>query len=665
MNATRELYWNVGHGGVAVMYLLSFVAVAAMVQGFLQRLRIWREGHSLDRYDHSRERLSQFFIDSFSQRKVLRVTDGGLFHAIFFWGFVLLFAGTLTIMVQADFFAPLFHINVLAGEFYRVFSLVLDLAGLAAILMLAGLFVRRFIIRPVGLETTKEDAVVHLLLFAILFTGFLIEASRMAVTELHDNPALALWSPVGYLMAHLFTALGDSPVRNLHRALWWGHLILALAFIAIIPRTRLRHMFTSSSNSFLESFNPIGTVETIDLEDEKRVQFGASEIEDLSWKDLFDADACTLCKRCQDRCPAYVTGKPLSPMKVIRQIGSLAESAEPSSLIDTVTRDALWACTTCGACEDICPTGIEHVVKILEMRRSLALMSGEFPGAEVRKALDGIEVNGNPFGMAYASRGDWAKGLPVSIMAENSQVDILYFAGCYASFDARNREVARSFIRICAAAGVRVGTLGKEERCCGEPPRKLGNEYLYRMTASANIDAIKTYGVKRIVTTCPHCFNTLARDYRDIGLDVPVEHQTTFISRLIAEKKLKLKSQAFDCTYHDSCYLGRYMDIVDEPRAVLEAAGGRVVEMELRGYDSFCCGGGGGRILAEERTGRRINTERLRMAGATGMQTLVSSCPFCLTMFEEGIGSGGAEAGMKALDLAEIVAGRLADGASM
>jgi Fe-S oxidoreductase/nitrate reductase gamma subunit len=665
MNATRELFWNVGHGGVAVMYLLSLAAVAAMVQGFRQRLSIWRQGHPIDRFDHRTERLSRFLIDSISQRKVLRVKDGGLFHAIFFWGVLLLFAGTLTVMVQADFFAPLFHINLLTGDFYRLFSLVLDLAGLAATLTLAGLFIRRFIVRPEGLETKREDALVHALLFAILCTGFLIEGSRMAATELHDNPALARWSPVGNLTAHLFTYAGDSLVRNMHRVLWWGHLMLALGFVVIIPRTRLRHMFTSSGNSFLESLEPKGTLDTIDLDDEKILRFGASEVGDLSWKDLFDADACTLCKRCQDRCPAYVTGKPLSPMKVIRQIGHLAESDEGSALIDTVTRDALWACTTCGACQDICPAGIEHVGKILEMRRSLALMNGEFPGEEVRMALDAIEVNGNPFGKAYATRGDWAKGLPVSIMAEESKVDILYFAGCFASFDPRNREVARSFIRICAAAGVRVGILGMEERCCGEPSRKLGNEYLYRMTAAANIDAISAYGVRRIVTTCPHCFNTLGRDYREIGLDVQVEHHTTFISRLIAEKKLKLKSQEFDCTYHDSCYLGRYMDILDEPRAVLEAAGGRIVEMECSGYDSFCCGAGGGRILAEERTGRRINAERLRMARATGMQMLVSSCPFCLSMFEESIRSGGFEASMKALDLAEIVAGRIADRASM
>jgi Fe-S oxidoreductase/nitrate reductase gamma subunit len=659
MEATREIFWNIGHGGVAVMYLLAIAAAIGMVQGFRQRFGIWCQGKPLDRFDRPGQRLSKFLVDTFSQRKVLRVMDGGLPHAIFFWGFLLLFVGTALVFVQADVLRPLFRVNMLSGAFYRLFSLVLDLAGLAALLTLAALFIRRFLVRPQGLETSVEDVRIHALLFAILITGFLIEGSRMAATELHNNPGLAVWSPVGNLVAHFFAAMGDDGVRTLHKGLWWFHLFLGLGFMVAIPRTRLRHIFTSSGNSFLESHEPKGTVADIDLDDDTIRNFGASAISDLTWKDLFDADACTLCKRCQDRCPAYVTGKPLSPMKVVRQIGMLAESPAQQRLIDTVTRDAIWACTTCGACEEICPAGIEPVGKILEMRRNLMLMVGEFPGDEARRGAEGIEVNGNPFGLAYASRGDWADGLPVSIMAGESDVDILYFAGCYASFDPRNRQVAESFIRICSAAGVKVGILGKEERCCGEPVRKLGNEYLYRMTADHNIAAFRSYRIKRIVTACPHCFNTLGRDYRMLGLEVPVEHHSTFVARLIEEKRLKLNAEPFGFTFHDSCYLGRYQDIIDEPRAVLRAAGGRLVEMESSGSESFCCGAGGGRIIAEESLGRRINAERVRMAKETGMSTLVSACPFCLSMFEEGIRSSGMESGLKAFDLAEIVARRI------
>jgi Fe-S oxidoreductase len=299
------------------------------------------------------------------------------------------------------------------------------------------------------------------------------------------------------------------------------------------------------------------------------------------------------------------------------------------------------------------------VNKIVEMRRNLVLMQGEFPGEEVMVAVNNVEVNGNPFGLAYAARGDWAQGLDVTIMGDGGAVDILYFVGCYASFDKRNQEVARNFIKICNAAGVRVGILGKEEKCCGEPLRKLGNEYLYQMMAQENIELIKAYGVKKIVTTCPHCLNTLGRDYRDLGLEAEVEHYTVFMDRLIQAGGLSLEPHQFDYTYHDSCYLGRYKDIIQEPRNVLHAAGGRINEMERSEYESFCCGAGGGRILAEEKLGSRINVKRVKMAEATGAPLLVSNCPFCLTMFEDGIKTGDCEGKLQVRDLAEIVAERL------
>jgi Fe-S oxidoreductase len=346
-------------------------------------------------------------------------------------------------------------------------------------------------------------------------------------------------------------------------------------------------------------------------------------------------------------------------MKVVKQIGEVAFTKPQAGLVETISEDVLWACTTCYACQDICPAAIEHLNKIIEMRRNLSLMEGVFPGDEVRTAINDIEVNGNPFGLAYAARGEWADGLDVKIMEQDSKVDILYFVGCYASFDKRNRDVARSFVKICNAAGIRVGILGKEEKCCGEPPRKLGNEYLYQMVAAENIERIKAYGVKKIVTTCPHCFNTLSRDYKDLGMEIDVEHYSTYINGLLNSNRLKLKPSDFEFTYHDSCYLGRYKDIFAEPRAVLKAAGGQITEMEQSGYDSFCCGAGGGRIMAEEKLGTRINVARVKMARATGAPLLVSNCPFCLTMIEDGIKTGDVEGKLKALDLTEIIAARI------
>ncbi|MBE3065975.1 MAG: 4Fe-4S dicluster domain-containing protein, partial [Chloroflexi bacterium] len=414
------------------------------------------------------------------------------------------------------------------------------------------------------------------LLIAILLTAYLVEGARMAVTELNSNPTLALFSPVGLLVARLLAGLSESTLREIHRWVWWVHFFLAMGIIVAIPFTKLRHLFTTPINYLFADLREKGSIETINLEAADADHFGVSTLADLTWKDIFDADACTSCKRCQDRCPAWTTDKPLSPMKVVQQIGEVAFNRPQANLIETVTTDALWACTTCFACQEICPADIEHVNKILEMRRYLVLMQGEFPGGEVMTAVNNTEVNGNPFGLAYASRGDWANGLEVQRMADGSAVDILYFAGCYASFDKRNQEVARNFIKICNAAGIKVGILGKEEKCCGEPVRKLGNEYLYQLLAAENIKKIKAYGVSRIVTTCPHCFNTLGRDYRDLGLDVEVEHYATFLDRLISQGALHLKPQSFDCTYHDSCYLGRYKDIVREPRNVLRAAGGSI-----------------------------------------------------------------------------------------
>ena len=659
MEFTREIYWNVGHGVVGPMYLFSFAALAVCVWGFCRRLPVYRLGKSLDRLDQLPRRIVGMARNVLAQARVVRGFGPGALHSLFFWGFGLLFIGTLLVMAQADFSQPVLGIVFLKGSFYKLFSLVLDLAGLAALLMLGGLLVRRFVVRPEGLATVRDDYVIHSLLVAIILTGFFAEGVRMAATEIGRNPELARFSPVGLLVGRLLAGMTPDTLALTHKALWWVHFFLAMGFTAAIPFTKLRHIVTTSANYLFADLGPKGAIGTINLEDDSIEQFGAARVTDLAWKDIFDADACTNCKRCQDRCPAHATGKPLSPMQVVKQIGETAFTAPEAGLTAAVGEDALWSCTTCRACQEICPASIEHVNKILEMRRNLTLMEGSFPGDEVRTAVNNVEVNGNPFGLAYAGRGEWAAGLDVAVMEEESDIDILYFVGCYASFDKRNREIARRFISICNAAGIRVGILGKEEKCCGEPVRKLGNEYLYQMTAQENIELIRGYGVKRIVTTCPHCFNTLGRDYRDLGLEVPVEHYTTFINGLIRDSRLTLMPERFEFTYHDSCYLGRYMDIIDEPRQVLAAAGGQLAEMARSGYESFCCSAGGGRILAEEKLGSRINVARVLMAKETGAPLLVSNCPFCLTMFEDGIKTGGCEGELVVKDLAEIVAERI------
>jgi Fe-S oxidoreductase/nitrate reductase gamma subunit len=643
------------------MYLLALATFCVLAWGAWQRIKVYRLGRPLQRFDDLPGRLSNALYQVLGQVRVTRVVGAGTAHGLFFWGFLLLFIGTCLVGLQADFTDPLFGLKFLKGRFYLFFSLVLDIAGAVAICMLAGLFARRYLVKPAGLETRREDALIHGLLMVILVTGFIIEGARMAATELGTD--LAAWSPVGLLFAKALAGFGESGQRALHAGLWWLHLLLALGFIAILPFTKLRHILTTSANYLFVDHGPKGGLVTLDMENEEAESFGAAALADLTWKDVFDGDACTLCKRCQDRCPAYATDKPLSPMKMVNQLQEIAFTNPGASLPETIGKDEIWSCTTCRACQEICPAVIEHVPKFVEMRRNLVLMEGEFPGEEVMTAVDNTEVNGNPLGMAFASRGDWAGELGVKSLADDPDVDLLYFVGCYASFDKRNIRIARSFVKLCQAAGLKVGILGKEEKCCGEPVRKLGNEYLYQALAAENIERIKGYGVKQIVTTCPHCFNTLAKDYADLGLDVPTQHYTVFLERLLDKGRLKLgKPQHFSCTYHDSCYLGRYNDVYDAPRSLIRRAGGALSEMSKSRAESFCCGAGGGRILAEEKLGTRISETRAGMAVETGAPLLLSSCPFCMTMFEDGVKAAGFEEAIKPKDIAEILVERLPAG---
>ncbi len=659
MEITREIYWNIGHGPETLipMYLLVVAALAVAARSCRNRLQVYRQGRPLARTDQLRNRIVDMLKDVLSQQKVMRVPLPGLFHAFFFWAFLLLLAGTALIVIQADFTDLLFGFRFLQGAFYKLFSMVLDLAGIMAIVMLAGLFIRRYFFRPEGLVTTRDDAIMHGLLMLILLSGFIIEASRMAVTEL--GTPLARWSPAGHLLTQSLAWMSEETLRAVHKLTWWLHLLLTLGFIIVIPRTKFRHILTTSAGSLLSDRGPKGKLINLDLEQEDAETFGATAVKDMTWKDIFDTDACTLCKRCQDRCPAYATGKALSPMKMINQLGEAACHTPDVSLIDIIGKEALWACTTCRACQEICPASIEHVRKIVDLRRSLVLMEGEFPGDEVMTAMEQTEVNGNPLGIGYAGRGDWAAELGVKSLAEDAQVDILYFVGCYASFDKRNIAVAKSFVKLCQAAGIKVGILGKEEKCCGEPMRKMGNEYLYQSLAGENIAAFRSYGVKKIVTSCPHCFNTLAKDYRDLGLEVEVEHYTVFLLALLNSGRLKIQAADLSCTYHDSCYLGRHNDIYDAPRALIRAAGGTLTEMARNRAEAFCCSAGGGRILAEEKTGERINIKRVGMAVETGAEVLLANCPFCLTMFEDGIKGANVESSLKTRDIAEILADRM------
>jgi Fe-S oxidoreductase/nitrate reductase gamma subunit len=655
MEFTREIYWNVGHGAATLvpMYLLVIAAVAIVVKALLHRREVYRQGLPLDRTDNIGARIGTMLTDILLQRRVTRVKLPGMFHGLFFWGFFLLLIGTTLIVVQADFTDLLFGYRFLTGTFYQAFSITLDFAGLVALIMLLALFVRRYIIRPAELQTKVDDAIMHGLMTAILVTGFVIEGSRMAVTEL--GTPLAAWSPVGNLVAQLMAGLGEEGLRVIHRMTWWFHLLLVTGFITLIPFTKFRHIFTASANYFFADRGPKGQLRSIDLENEEAETFGANSIKQMTWKDIFDADACTLCNRCQDRCPAWSTGKPLSPLKVVNHIGEAAFTAPDTNLIETIGRDALWSCTTCRACQDICPAAIEHVGKIIDLRRSMVLMEADFP-PELMETFNNLENQGNPWGFSYDSRADWTKDLNVPLMADTPDADILWFVGCAGSFSDRGIVTSKAIASLLNKAGVSFAILGPEERCNGDMARRAGNEYLAQMMIAQNVETLNQYKPKRILTGCPHCFNTIKNEYPEFGAAYEVVSHVDFIAELIADGKLKVTGDiAKRITYHDSCYLGRWNNIYQSPRRLLSAinSGGEQLEMSRNLDNAMCCGAGGGRMFMEETIGERINSVRANDAIATGAELVSTACPFCLTMFSDGLRDNGSSC--RAMDIAELV----------
>ncbi len=655
MEFTREIYWNVGHSPTTLipMYLFAFVAVGILVRGFLIRVKVYKQGLPLVRTDQMGERIRRMAKNVFFQKKVIGTLWPGLLHGLFFWGLALLVVGTTLIVFQADFTDLIFNVTFLKGTFYLLFSVTLDIAGLVCIVMLAGLMVRRYLFAPAGLETKRDDVVMHGLLLAILLTGFIVEGSRIAVTEL--GTSLSFWSPIGLLFAKVISGLGEEGLRLLHKVTWWVHLMLVMTFLVLIPFTKFRHIFTTSMNYFFENLEPKGKLVKLDLEDEDAETFGATNLHELTWKDIFDTDACTSCMRCQNRCPAFATGKPLSPMNVINQLGEIAVNDPEANLIETIGEDVLWSCTTCGACQDICPAAVEHVSKIVDVRRAMVLMHATFPD-EMQDTYFSLENQSNPWGFSEDTRGDWCKELDVPLMADKPDVDILWFVGCAGSFDDRAIETSKAIARILNKAGVSFAILGREEKCNGDMARRSGNEYLAQLMISENVETLNRYNPKRILTSCPHCFNTIKNEYPEFGASFDVVSHVDFILELIEGGDLSIKEDyPGKITYHDSCYLGRWNNVYDSPRKIITSIIGseNLVEMEDNTERAMCCGAGGGRMFMEETLGERINHVRCRQAIGTGADTVASACPFCSTMFRDGMRDNDGSQEVK--DVAQLV----------
>ncbi len=670
---TREIYWNVQ--GIWIMYAILGLTLAVFAHGAYRYYRILGLGRPENRFDRPGERWAGLLQHALVQARGLRDRYSGVMHLLFFWGFLALFLGTVVVFLQADLGLP-----IMRGTFYLYFqSLTLDLLGLLAIAGLLMALFRRYLLRPDRLlnpprhRTLLDDGFIVTLFLTILVTGFLVEGLRIAAT----GDEWARWSPVGMAVAGTLRGADHATLELGHRSLWWFHLLIAFAFIAYVPFSKLRHLLLSPANIYFRSLQPAGALKPIDIASAETL--GAPRFENLHWKQLLDLLACTECGRCQADCPAYSAGQPLSPKgfildlrnQLFRSQGTLAPTG-PANLallwkrpaaeeqeaptVASATPDALWSCVTCGSCMQQCPVYVEHVPTIVDLRRYLVMEQAEYP-EPMQEALTSMEARGHPFRGTTASRTDWCDGLGVKIVGESGPAEWLYWVGCAAAFDDRAQRIAQAFAKLLQRAGIDFAILGDEEQCTGDAARRIGNEYLFQTMAQNNVETLTRHGIQKIVTTCPHCFNTLKHEYPQFGGRFQVYHHTELLDRLLREGKLRPGATAAETiALHDSCYLARYNQIVEQPRRILESMDGmRLVEAARRRERTFCCGAGGGHLWFEETQGKRINHERADQLLALGSSAIGTACPFCAIMLTDGVKTRGGEQETPVLDVAELL----------
>ncbi len=650
----RDTFWNVPVWAQVALYAGSVVALAIFTYGTWQRVRLWRQGRPEPRLDRIPERLALVATHALGQVRTLSQAYPGVMHAIMFWGFLALFMGTALATIDYDITLPLFDYKLLRGPFYLVYETVLDLFGLFFVVGLGMAVWRRFVVRPGRVDPTASFAGVLALLLVINVTGFVMEAARLAVVQ----PAWAPWSPVGWVLAQAMLGAGmpEGALRGTHLAVWLLHATIALGFIAIVPYSYFVHLLTTPLNIFFSKLTPRGAIPKIeDIEEAETL--GVCRLEEFSWKRRLDFDACLECGRCQDACPAYLSGTPLSPKRIMVKLKRHLHGQLPGPIHgELIKPEELWACTTCMACVQECPAFIDIVDTIVDLRRYLALSEGALPST-APQSLQNIQRAGNPWGLPAAERLAWAEGLDVPLMEPGKEVEYLYWVGCSASYDKRNQAIARAMVTILKTAGVSFGVMA-EERCHGEVARRLGEEYLYQTVQQENIAAVGQYRFRRVLAHCPHCFNTLRNEFPQFGGTYEVVHHSVLIQELIDAGRLRLRRPVEGTVaFHDSCYIGRYNGITEAPRNVARAVPGlKLIELPRNRMRGLCCGGGGGHMWMEVKAEKRVNIMRVEEALATEATMVGTACPFCLAMVDLGRKVKEAEGRLAVKDISELVA---------
>ncbi len=685
MTPFREDLWNLPQWIYPFHWALVIVCGALVVYGLWRRIRLWRMGQPTTRTDQLARRLGGLLLYGLGQRRILSQPYPGLMHALIFYSFVAFFIATSLVGIQMD-----AGFLILKGSFYLVFELAVNVFALLFLIGLGLAAFRRYVRRPDRLNIGPDDALILGALAFIALSGLSLEVMRLR----GQQPPWAQWSWLGNAVANLFGPPSGRPPA-VYPYIWSAHQLVTFGLIATLPYTKFLHIVSAPTNIFLRRLDPPGALPKIEDIEETEEPLGVGSIEHFTWKQLLDGDACTECGRCQDACPAYAAGQPLSPKELVMHLrdrtgeypGALWKWQKP--IVDKVPllrrlalgigepsakelvgadrqsavilEETLWSCTTCRACEQECPVFIEQVSEIVAMRRYLALEEGRLPDT-LAQALRNTERQGNPWGQPRHQRAEWAAGLDVPLMADAGQADVLYWVGCAGSYDPRNQQVSQAIVHILRAAGVDLAILGEEESCNAEWARRAGEEYLYQMQAEANVATLQQYRFNRILTQCPHCYNTLKHEYPQFGGQWEVVHHSQLIQELIAAGRLQLKGRwdGSRATFHDSCYLGRYNQVYDAPRQVLASLPGlTLTELGRSRERGFCCGGGGACMWMEHEPGQRINDLRVDEIEALGVKLAAVACPFCLIMLDECVTGRDASDSLALKDIAEVVVAAL------